>query len=151
MSCPIEIERRVLCAAENAATASLTEEGLRKNYLFGQRNMRMSFHYKCTNLHLDRADYIHLSLTLFLSSLCFFSTTTTTTISYLIIVIKIPLSAGNAVREREKQFPIQNVISHCLCIFLWLVISLNALTVFQGFCTVTVAAHLYRWAPWSSE
>lgn len=59
MSCPIEIERRVLCAAENAATASLTEERRRENYLFGQRNMRMSFHYKCTNLHSDIADYIH--------------------------------------------------------------------------------------------
>lgn len=65
MSCPIEIERRVLRAAENAAMARLTEEGRRENYLFGQRNMRMSFHYKCTNLHLDGADYIHFSGALF--------------------------------------------------------------------------------------
>lgn len=71
MSCPIEIERRVLCAAENAAMASLTEEGRRENYLFGQRNTRMSFHYKCSNLHLDGTDYIHFSRTLFLSPLFF--------------------------------------------------------------------------------
>lgn len=66
MSCPIEIERRVLYAVENAATASLTEEGRRENYLFGQRNMRVFFHYKCTNLHLDGADYIHFVCILFL-------------------------------------------------------------------------------------
>lgn len=66
MSCPIEIEKRVLYAVENAAMARLIEEGRRENYLFGQRNMRMSFHYKCTNLHLDGADYIHFFYTLFL-------------------------------------------------------------------------------------
>lgn len=53
MSCPIEIERRVLCVAENAAMASLTGEGWKGNDLFGQRNTRIPFHYKCTNLHLD--------------------------------------------------------------------------------------------------
>lgn len=66
MSCPIEIERRVLCAAENAAMASLTEEGQRGNYMLGQRNMRMPFHYKCTNLHLDGVDYMHFFRTSFL-------------------------------------------------------------------------------------
>jgi len=44
MSCPIEIEGRVLRVAENAATASHTGERERGNYLLGQRNMRMSFH-----------------------------------------------------------------------------------------------------------
>lgn len=43
MSCPIEKERRVLRVAEIAATASCTGEGEGRNYLFGQRNMRMSF------------------------------------------------------------------------------------------------------------
>lgn len=50
MSCPIEIERRVLYVVENAAMASLTEKGQKENYLLGQRNMRMSFYYNCTNL-----------------------------------------------------------------------------------------------------
>lgn len=59
----------MLCAAENAAIASLTEEGRRENYLFGQKNMRMSFHYNCTNLHLDGADYIHFHVYLFPLSL----------------------------------------------------------------------------------
>lgn len=59
MSCPIEIERRVLCAAENAAMASLTEEEQKENYLLGQRNMRMSFNYKCTNLFLGIIDFLY--------------------------------------------------------------------------------------------
>lgn len=60
MSCLIEIERRVLGAAENAAIASLTEEGHTENYFFGQRKMRMYFHYKCTNSHSDLADEMPL-------------------------------------------------------------------------------------------
>lgn len=71
MSCPIEIERRVLYAGENAAMASLTEEERRENYLFRQRNMRMYFHYKCTNLLLDKEDGSIFSL--FISFLFFFS------------------------------------------------------------------------------
>lgn len=46
MSCLIEIERRELGAAENAAIARLTAERHTENYLFGQRKMRMYFHYK---------------------------------------------------------------------------------------------------------
>lgn len=56
MSCSIEIERRMLCAVENPAMASLTEEGQKENYLLRQRNKRMFFYYKCTNLLLDRID-----------------------------------------------------------------------------------------------
>lgn len=57
----------------------------RGNYLFGQRNMRMSFHYKCTNLHLDGADYIHFHHTLFLSTLLF---CLITSISHFIVIPK---------------------------------------------------------------
>lgn len=106
MSCPIEIERRVLCAAENAAMASLPEEGHKENYLSGQRNIRMSFHYKCTNLHLDGADYIHFFHVLF----PFYPFFLTTILSHLIIIHKIPQSGVSAVREREK-LPIKRSVS----------------------------------------
>lgn len=63
MSCPIETERRVLCAAENAATASRTKKkeggGTDRKLLVRTKIATMSFHQKCINSHLDEADYIH--------------------------------------------------------------------------------------------
>lgn len=73
MSCPIETERRVLCAAENAATASRIKKkegggGADRKLLVRTKNATMSFHCKCINSHLDEADYIH-----FLRTFLFFS------------------------------------------------------------------------------
>lgn len=60
MSCPIEIERKVLYVVENAAKASLGKEKRRENYSFRQKKtMRISLCYKCTNLNLDAVDCIH--------------------------------------------------------------------------------------------
>ena len=67
MSCLIEIERRVLGAAENAATASPTEERHMENFVFGQR--KMNFHYKCNNsiqmkqinLFFSRVYFFHIN------------------------------------------------------------------------------------------
>lgn len=65
MSCPIEIERRVLCTAENAAMASRSEEGLS-----GDKEHENALSHQRAVFHFDGADYMHFFHN-FIFSACF--------------------------------------------------------------------------------
>lgn len=99
MSCPIEIERRVLCAAENTAMASFTEEGQTEKLL-----VRTKKHEKVLSLQMYQFTFRRSRLHPFLPYFFFYSFFFTTAIAHLIIIHKTPLSA-----VRENKLPIQKM------------------------------------------